>query len=55
MGGKLRACWVCVIAALVLALVWLLSVVTSGFAAPSWVAPASVLALALAVLLSLIP
>jgi hypothetical protein len=41
--------WVCIIAALLLALIWLLSVASTGFSVPSWVPPSGLLALALAV------
>ena len=41
--------WTCVVAAVILAVVWLLSALATGFAAPSWVAPASVVALCAAI------
>jgi hypothetical protein len=40
--------WVCIVAALILSLLWLFSVVAGGFSAPPWVAPSSVVALAVA-------
>lgn len=40
--------WVCVIAALLFALLWLASVVVTGFAAPTWIPPSCAVALALA-------
>lgn len=43
--------WICVIAGLILALAWLLSATVAGFAAPSWVAPSAVVALAVAMVL----
>jgi hypothetical protein len=41
--------WICIIAAIILAFAWLLSALATGFAAPSWVAPASVVALCAAI------
>ena len=43
--------WICLIAAILLAVVWLLSSFGTGFAVPHWVPPASVVALCLAVAL----
>jgi hypothetical protein len=43
--------WLCVIAALLLALLWLVSVTVTGFAAPGWIPPAGLLAVVLAVAL----
>jgi apolipoprotein N-acyltransferase len=43
--------WVCIVAALILSLLWLFSVVAGGFSAPPWVAPSSVVALAVAAVL----
>ena len=43
--------WACVIAAIVLAFIWLLSETVTGFSAPGWIAPASVVALCLAVVI----
>ena len=43
--------WLCVIAALLLALLWLVSVTVTGFAAPAWIPPAGLLAIVLAVAL----
>ena len=42
---------ICAVAGIVLAFLWLFSVKISGFAAPDWVPPSSVVALAVAVLL----
>ena len=36
--------WLCVIAAMLFALLWLVSVTVTGFAAPSWIPPAGLLA-----------
>ena len=47
--GFLR--WACIVAALLLAVVWLLTVTGSGFTGPAWTGPAALLALALAVAL----
>lgn len=41
--------WVCVIAALLFAVLWLVSVTVTGFAAPAWIPPAGLLAIVLAV------
>lgn len=41
--------WVCVIAAILCAVLWLVSVTASGFAAPRWIPPAGLLAIVLAV------
>lgn len=43
--------WICVIAGLILALLWLLAVVVAGFSAPAWVPPSAVVALAVAMVL----
>ena len=43
--------WICVIAGLILALVWLLAVVATGFSVPPWVPPSAVVALAVAMVL----
>ena len=43
--------WACIIAAAVFAFLWLFSVTVSGFSAPDWVPPASIVALAVAVVL----
>jgi hypothetical protein len=43
--------WACVVAALLFAVVWLLAAAGAGFAAPGWVGPAGLLALAVAVAL----
>lgn len=41
--------WVCVITALLFALLWLVSVTVIGFAAPAWIPAAGLLAIVLAV------
>lgn len=43
--------WVCIVAAVLFALLWLLTAVGSGFTAPDWTGPAGLLALAIAVAL----
>jgi hypothetical protein len=45
--------WACLIAALLFALLWLVSVTVTGFAAPSWIPPAGLLAVVLAVAIPL--
>jgi hypothetical protein len=40
--------WLLALTALVLAVIWWLSVVVGGFSAPDWVPPTALLALALA-------
>jgi hypothetical protein len=41
--------WVCIIAAALFALLWLLTEAGSGFTAPAWVGPAGLLAVVIAV------
>jgi hypothetical protein len=41
--------WVCIVAAALFALLWLLTEVGSGFSAPGWVGPAGLLAIVIAV------
>ena len=43
--------WVCIVAAILFALLWLLTAVGSGFSAPEWVGPAGLLACVIAVAL----
>jgi hypothetical protein len=47
--------WVCIVAAALFALVWLLTEAGSGFSAPGWTGPAGLLALVIAVAMPLRP
>ena len=47
--------WLCIVAALILSLLWLFSIAVAGFSAPPWVAPSSVVALAVAAVLFAAP